>query len=84
MRSAFLRVDVVHECEHILQITVVVLNGDFHNGRIFDPTDINGLGMQNILIFVQMFHKRDNAAVKLIFLYIPGSLIAQRNMQSPV
>jgi len=84
VRSALLCVDVVHEREHIFQITVVVLNGDFHHGRVFDPIDINGLGVKNVLGFVQMFHKGDDPAIELIFLCFAVSLIAQRNEQPPV
>jgi hypothetical protein len=59
------RVDVVRECEDVLGVRVVVLEGDFDGGRSLPLLAVDRAGVEDLLVPVQMPHERDEAALEV-------------------
>ena len=61
--------DVVGEGEHVFVVIVVILHGDLKRSgllllRVFPPGfDVNRLGVQHVLVAVDVLHERDDAAL---------------------
>jgi hypothetical protein len=65
MRAAVDGVDVVGEREHVLCVGVVVLEGDLDRRRALAALDVDGSGVEDLLVPVQMPHERREAALEV-------------------
>ena len=66
MRAAVHRIDVIGEAEHLVGVTIVVLQRNLHGqsaiGDFALALDINRLFVQNLLRAIEMLNKLGNAA----------------------
>ena len=87
VRAAFVRVDVVHEREHILGIAVVVLQRHLDADVVPGRVDVDHVLVQRLLVADQVRHELFQAATReehffarLAVLHFVGALVAQRDL----
>ena len=63
MGAAFVGVDVVHEGEGVLVVSVLVLQGEVHVHVVLDRVECDGLGVERLLVPVEPLDELDQAAL---------------------
>ena len=80
MSAALLRIDIINIGEDVLVIGVAVLHSHLNDDTALFALQINGLGIDFILILVDKFHKFDNASGKMEgFAASLGPLVSKGN-----
>ena len=82
MRAAFDCVDIVGKRENIFIVTVVVLEGRLHFGRVFFLIHIENFGMKRVFIPVQILNKLGDPIFVFKDVLLIGTLVLDRNLNS--
>jgi hypothetical protein len=75
MGSPFYGIDVIGEGEEAFSISIIVLKGDLHLDAALHPFDIDGFGMNAILVLIQVFDEGDDPSFVIKLVLLIGPLI---------
>src|ERR1041385_3840478 len=82
MRTAFMCVDVVRECEDLFLIAVVVLKRYLQINAFAHALEVNDSLMQGRLVLVQVLYERNNATCVMKLMLLLGTLIFDRDQDT--
>jgi len=84
VRAALDRVDVVGEGVHVLRVALVPLQRDFHLDAVAPALQVDDVGMDWRLRFVQVLHEGDDAALVEELVRLLVALVVDRDVDAAI